>query len=142
MYTDIVVKRIGIIETPFKNSTDLTIPPWKPESPYHNPDIHGKVHLFGCYREGAKDIKPLSYYMLVFHFDRSEGYNLTTMSSREGVPMGIFSTRSPHRPNSIGISIVQVVSVEEEALVFRGVDMLDGTPLLDIKPYFESQPFG
>ena len=139
--TGINVTPIGVIETPFKNHKELHIPPWKPEAPYHNPDIHGKVNLFKEYWEGAKSIEPLSYYMLVFHFDRSEGYELTTVSSREGKSMGVFSTRSPYRPNGIGISIVQFISVKEEELIFRGVDILDGTPLLDIKPYFEARPF-
>lgn len=73
--------------------------------------------------------------MLIFHFNKSEGYKLVTDSPSFEQPVGVFSTRSPNRPNGIGVTIVNLISISGSKLVFQGVDMLDGTPLLDIKPY-------
>lgn len=135
MTKEIIMKPIGVIETPFKTREDLNIPPFKPEAPCHDPGVTGIVHIFEEYCEGAANIEPGSYAMLVFHFHRSEGYKMITESPRCDGPVGVFSTRSPHRPNGIGVSIVQIISVDGCDLKFWGVDMLDGTPLLDIKPY-------
>ncbi len=134
--TDIIaMKPIGRIETPFQTQEDLKFPPFDPRAPYHDPGVRGTVRLFEEYAEGVADIKPGTYAMLIFYFDRSDGYSLTTKSPRYDEPVGIFSTRSPNRPNGIGISVVEFLSVGGGILTFRGVDMLDGTPLLDIKPY-------
>lgn len=141
--TDVIsMKLIGRIETPFKTREDLKVPPFDPRAPYHDPDIIGTVRLFEEYAQGAADIKPGAYAMLIFYFDRSQGYNLTTRSPRYEEPVGVFSTRSPNRPNGIGLSIVQFLSIDGCILTFRGVDMLDGTPLLDIKPYSGEIPGG
>lgn len=72
--------------------------------------------------------------ILLFYFHKSEGYNLTTLSRKSNKIMGVFSTRSPNRPNGIGMSIVRFIKKENNRLIFEGVDMLDGTPVLDIKP--------
>lgn len=135
MNDQITIKPIGIIETPFKTRKDLNIAPYKPEAPYNDPNTTGTVHIFEDYIEGIADIKPGSYAMLIFHFNQSKDYKLTTESPRFNKPVGVFSTRSPNRPNGIGVSVVQFISIEGSKLVFQGVDMLDGTPLLDIKPY-------
>ncbi len=135
MTEEIIMRPIGRIETPFKTRDSLNIPPYMPEAPCHNPDVTGIVHIFDEYREGIADIEPGSYAMLVFHFDRSEGYDLTTESPRFDVPVGVFSTRSPNRPNGIGVSVVQFTAIDGGNLTFWGVDMLNDTPLLDIKPY-------
>lgn len=135
MTKEIVMKPIGVIETPFKTREDLNIPPFKPEAPCHDSSITGVVHVFEEYCEGLANIEPGSYAMLIFYFHRSEGYKMTTKSPRFEEPVGVFSTRSPHRPNGIGVSIVQIIDVDGCNLKFWGVDMLDGTPLLDIKPY-------
>ncbi|KUG03688.1 hypothetical protein ASZ90_018935 [hydrocarbon metagenome] len=75
--------------------------------------------------------------MVLFHFDRSSRYDLVVERPRGGRsgPRGVFATRSPHRPNGIGLSIVELLRVEGNRLVIKGVDMLDATPVLDIKPY-------
>ena len=129
------MKPIGYIETPFKDRRDLNIPPFKPEAPYHDPNVHGVLHVYDEYCEGLSDIKPDSYGIVFFYFDKSEGYTLTTHSAYANKKVGVFSTRSPYRPNKIGMSIVRFLSVNRCKIEFRGVDMLDGTPLLDIKPY-------
>lgn len=135
MSKNIILKPIGIILTPFKKRTDLNIPPYKPEAPYYDPHITGIARVFEEYKDGLINVNPGSYAMLLFHFDRSEGYELINKSPRFENPVGVFSTRSPRRPNGIGVSIVKFLSIHNCNLTFRGVDMLDGSPLLDIKPY-------
>lgn len=135
MIKEIVIKPIGKIETPFKSKEDLKIPPFKPEAPYHDPKVTGTLHIFDEYLEGIADIKPNSKAILIFYFDRAEGYDLTSNPSHFHKPRGVFSTRSPRRPNGLGISVVEFISIEGSKITFTGVDMLDGTPLLDIKPY-------
>lgn len=132
---DISVKPIGYIETLFKTRYDLHIPPFRPESPYHDQSVCGVLHIDKEYSEGIADIAPGSYGMVIFYFDKSQGYELTTHSAHSNKRVGIFSTRSPNRPNGIGVSIVKFLMVNGCEIEFQGVDMLDGTPLLDIKPY-------
>ncbi len=134
MSVEIIFRPIGWIETRYKTVEDLNIPSHKKDAPYNNPDITGIVHLHNEYCEGIRDIKAGASAMLIFHFNQSKGYVLITSSPSFEKPVGVFSTRSPNRPNGIGVSIVKIISVAESEIVFQGVDMLDGTPLLDIKP--------
>lgn len=140
MEEEIIIKAIGIIETPFKSSKDLKIPPYRAEAPYNDPNITGVIHIFEEYGEGIKDIKAGSSAMVIFHFNRSEGYKLVNDSPSFEEPVGVFSTRSPNRPNGIGVTIVNLISISGSKITFQGVDMLDGTPLLDIKPYGNKPP--
>ena len=135
MSDKIIIKPIGRIETQYKTREDLKIPPYREEAPYNDPKITGRVHIYKEYREGIKDIKAGSSAMLIFHFNQSEGYKVISDSPSFKKPVGVFSTRSPNRPNGIGVSIVKIISLSESGFVFQGVDMLDGSPLLDIKPY-------
>ena len=132
---EITMKPIGTIQTPFKDRQALNIPPFRREAPYHDPNMRGVLHVHEEYREGIADIEPGTYGLVVFYFDRSDGYTLTTRSARDDRQKGVFSTRSPNRPNGIGVSIVKFLAVNGCEIEFLGVDMLDGTPLLDIKPY-------
>lgn len=140
MNKDIIIKPIGIIETPFKTREDLNIPPYKAEAPYNDPNVLGIAHVYKEYCEGIRDIKAASSAMLIFHFNQSYGYTLITKSPSFQEPVGVFSTRSPNRPNGIGVTIVKLISIENCKITFQGVDMLDGTPLLDIKPYKDKTP--
>lgn len=133
---DIIMKPIGVIRTPFLTGEDLRLPPCHPDSPYHNPEVTGVIEIDLEYCDGIKDIEAGSYALVLFHFNQSKGYKLITHShgqNRDNV--GVFSTRSPNRPNGIGTTIVKFLEVDGCRLVFQGVDMLDGTPLLDIKPH-------
>lgn len=132
---EITIKPIGYIQTPFRDRRELNIPPFMPEAPYHDPNVYGVLHVNEEYCAAIADIKPDTYGVVVFYFDQSQGYSLTTHSARDGKEVGVFSTRSPRRPNGIGISIVKFLSVDGCDIKFLGVDMFDGTPLLDIKPY-------
>ncbi len=136
---DMSIKPIGYIETPYKNRTELSVPPFKPESPYRNPEVHGTLHIFNEYGDGLKGVEPGSYGMIIFHFNQSKGYELITRSARLETETGVFSTRSPNRPNGIGVTVVKYLSINGCDIEFSGVDMLDGTPILDIKPYSGEQ---
>ena len=133
---EIIMRPIGLIKTPFASSEDLRLPPCHPEAPYFDPEITGVIEIDQEFCDGIKDIEPGSYGMLLFHFDRSKSYKLITRShgqNRDNV--GVFSTRSPNRPNGIGTTIVKFLKIDGCRIEFQGVDMLDNTPLLDIKPY-------
>lgn len=85
--------------------------------------------------EAFADLAGFTRIWLIFVFDRSEGWKPQVRPPRGGGKRSVLATRSPHRPNAIGLSAVELVAVEERALRVRGVDLLDGTPILDIKPY-------
>ncbi len=136
---EIVMKPIGWIETPFRTREEIPFPPFHPDSPYRNPNVTGTVHILEEFREGIADIQPGSCALLIFYFHQSKGYRLTTHSPRREGEVGVFSTRSPNRPNNIGVTVVRFLEVDGCKLTFRGVDMLNGTPLLDIKPYSEEE---
>ena len=97
--------------------------------------VKGTVEVFDQYRAGLKDLEGFSHIILLYHFHCSEGFDLQTVPFMDSEPRGLFATRAPRRPNPIGLSIVQLDTVEEGVLQIQNVDILDGTPLLDIKPY-------
>ena len=97
--------------------------------------IKGMVEIFDEYHAGLKDLDGFSHIILLYHFHRSQGFNLHVVPFMDGESRGLFSTRAPKRPNPIGLSIVQLDKIENGVLHIRNVDILDGTPLLDIKPY-------
>ncbi len=92
------------------------------------------------FEPGLKDIEGFSHLYVLWVFHRSEGYELVGTPPSDNQPHGVFSTRSPRRPNPIGLTVVELVRREGASLFLRGVDMLDGTPVLDIKPYTSSIP--
>ncbi len=93
-----------------------------------------KIILFPKYAEGLYRIEEHEYLEIIFHFDRSEGYSLKCKTPHWGIK-GVFACRSPHRPSSLGLTRVKLVSVNKNALIVEGLDALNGTPVLDIKPY-------
>jgi tRNA-Thr(GGU) m(6)t(6)A37 methyltransferase TsaA len=120
---------IGIIHTLF------TKPEGMPIQPTGAGGICGTIELFVKYHAGLKDLEALSHIILLYHFHRSQGFNLQVVPFMDSAPRGLFSTRVPKRPNPIGISIVQLDKIENGVLHIQNVDIMDGTPLLDIKPY-------
>ena len=126
---EIIYKPIGIIHSPFK---DLEGIPIQPTASY---GIAGTVEVKPQYTDGLKDIEGFSHIILLYHFHLSNGPLLQVKPFLDDKPRGIFSTRAPRRPNSIGLSIVCLTRVEEATLYIEDVDIVDGTPLLDIKPY-------
>jgi len=97
--------------------------------------VRGTVQIEEKFREGLRDLCGFSRIILIYHLHRSQGYVLDVIPFLDTVPHGIFATRAPRRPNAIGISIVRLIAVNGCELVIEGIDVVDGTPLLDIKPY-------
>ncbi len=121
--------QIGIIHSPFKE------PKGTPIQPRAAQGIHGTVEVFQEYSEGLKDIDGFSHVILVYHFHLSKESSLRVKPFMDDQTHGVFSTRAPNRPNPIGISVVQLVKIEGNILQVKDLDIVDGTPLLDIKPY-------
>jgi tRNA-Thr(GGU) m(6)t(6)A37 methyltransferase TsaA len=97
-------------------------------------DVKGVVEIDPEYAQGLEDLDGFSHLLLVYHLHLSGGYKLKVIPFLDTVERGLFSTRAPRRPNPIGVSVVRLERVEDGKLHIRGIDMVDGTPLLDIKP--------
>ncbi|MDO9530381.1 MAG: tRNA (N6-threonylcarbamoyladenosine(37)-N6)-methyltransferase TrmO [Syntrophales bacterium] len=126
---EIIYKPIGVIHSPFRE------PKGTPIQPSAAKGISGTVEIFPEYAEGLKDVEGFSYIILIYHFHLSRGASLTAKPFMDNEERGVFAMRGPSRPNPIGISIVRLVRVEDNIIHIQDVDIVDGTPLLDIKPY-------
>jgi tRNA-Thr(GGU) m(6)t(6)A37 methyltransferase TsaA len=126
---EIKYKPIGVIHSPFKE------PMGTPIQPAGRKGIDGMVEVFPEYAEGLKDLEGFSHIILIFHLHLSQGFSLKVKPFMDNEIRGVFATRAPRRPNPIGISVVHLVKVEKNILHIQDIDMVDGTPLLDIKPY-------
>jgi len=122
---------IGVIRSPFTTLENMPI------QPKGAADVEGRVIVNPEYEEGLADLGGFSHLYLIYRFHRALRTELKVVPFMDERSRGVFSTRSPLRPNHIGLSIVQLIRVEAHILVVRGVDILDGTPLLDIKPYID-----
>ena len=128
---------IGIIHTPHKTIEQMPIQPLGAES------IQGVVEVLPDYVDGLRDLDGFSDIMLIYHLHKVKGYKLIVRPFMDDRDHGLFSTRAPRRPSPIGISTVRLLKVEGNKIYFEGADMLDGTPLLDIKPFmrqFDNRP--
>ena len=128
---------IGIIHTPFTDTTGMPIQPSGARG------IRGTVEIFEEFKEGLSDIGGFSRLILIYAFHRCLSRQLTVTPFLDTTPRGVFATRAPCRPNPIGFSIVRLIEAKETTLVIEDVDILDCTPLLDLKPYvpaFDSYP--
>jgi len=129
MEKEIRLKPIGIIHTPYKDFQGMPI-----QGKFEK-DVKGQIEIFPEYVEGLKDVGGFSHVILIYYFNRAIEEKLIGRPFLEDEPHGIFAIRGPMRPNHIGCSIVKVEKVKDNGIVFSEVDMLDNTPLLDIKPY-------
>ena len=120
---------IGVIHTPHKD------PKGTPIQPIGATNIEGIIELQPKYIEGLKDLDGFSHIILLYHFHKSKQYNLKVKPYMDQEQRGLFATRYPARPNPIGISVVRLSKITGNRLYILDVDMLDGTPLLDIKPF-------
>jgi tRNA-Thr(GGU) m(6)t(6)A37 methyltransferase TsaA len=120
---------IGIIHSPFME------PEGMPIQPAGAADIKGTVEIFKDFHAGLKDLDGFSHIILLYHFHRSHSFNLHVVPFLDSEQRGLFATRAPKRPNPIGLSVVQLDKIEDGVLHIKNVDIVDGTPLLDIKPY-------
>jgi tRNA-Thr(GGU) m(6)t(6)A37 methyltransferase TsaA len=107
-----------------------------PIQPCSASSVAGQVVLDESLADALKDLDDFSHIYLLYHFHMSQGFDLTVVTFMEPVRCGLFSTRAPRRPNQIGLSIVRIERIKGNVLHILDVDVLDGTPLLDIKPYF------
>lgn len=131
MYT---MKPIGTVHSPY---TDVDQVP-KGHGAKH--EAKGVLDLLPGFQEGLTDIEGFSHLFVIWAFHRAEGYELLVTPPTANRPHGVFATRAPHRPNPIGLSVVRLLGRDGPRLHVQGVDMLDGTPILDIKPYLTSVP--
>lgn len=120
---------IGIIRSPYKEDKNM------PVQGRFKDDVEGWIELKEEYVPGLRDLDGFSHAILIYYFHRSDAEYLEARPFLEQQTHGIFAIRSPHRPNHLGFSIVKIQRIEGNRLYFTEVDMLDGTPLLDIKPY-------
>jgi tRNA-Thr(GGU) m(6)t(6)A37 methyltransferase TsaA len=120
---------IGVIHTPFKTLDGMPIQPSGASG------IKGVVEVFEEYRPGLKDLEGFSHVILIYLFHGSSGFELHVVPFLDSQPRGLFSTRAPKRPNPIGLSVVQLDRIENGMVYIQNVDILNNTPLLDIKPY-------
>lgn len=127
----IEIEAIGIIRTSHKEISGMPIQPNAAEG------YSGCIELNPNLVEGLTDLEGFSHLTLLYHFHNINGYELMVKPFMDNQKHGIFATRSPKRPNAIGISTVKLVKVEGNRIYIDNVDMLDGTPLIDIKPFFE-----
>lgn len=123
-----VLQPIGVIHTPFTSPSDVPIQAARSEAV-------GRVEVYPEYAPGLADLDGFSHIILVYWFHRASGFSLTVRPFLDEQPHGLFATRYPARPNYIGLSVVELVAVEGHTLQVCGVDVLDDTPLLDIKPF-------
>lgn len=127
----ITLHPIGVIHTPHKEQKGTPVQPCAAQG------IEGKIEIFKEYRQALADLQGFDRIWLLFWCHKAKSYHLKVIPYRDVVERGLFSTRAPSRPNSIGLSCVRLLKVDEAAgmLQVADVDMLDGTPLLDVKPY-------
>jgi tRNA-Thr(GGU) m(6)t(6)A37 methyltransferase TsaA len=125
----ISLEPIGVIHTPFKEPKEA------PNQPGRSEGARGKIEIYPEYVPGLKDLDGFSHITLLFYFHLSKGFDLMVTPHMDNKKRGLFATRAPRRPNPIGISVVKLERIEGDILHIINLDMVDGTPLLDIKPY-------
>jgi len=122
---------IGIIHSPYKNMGDI------PHQGYKSEEI-SQIEVFREFEEGLKDIEGFSHIIVIYWFHNSQGYHLLVKTPWDDNLHGLFTTRSPHRPCPLGLTVVKILARENNVLKVKGLDAINGTPLLDIKPYIPS----
>lgn len=125
---------IGVVRSPFTTIEQV------PKGLGAKHETEGELELRPELEEGLTDIEGFSHLYVIWVFDRIEGYSLMSRARADGKPHGVFATRMPMRPNPIGLTVVELLGRDGATLRIRGVDMLDGSPILDIKPYQSSVP--
>jgi tRNA-Thr(GGU) m(6)t(6)A37 methyltransferase TsaA len=125
---------IGFVSSPYKNPSEI------PKGLGAKHEADGVLEIQPEFEPGLTDIEGFSHLVVIWEFDRSKGFELMGQPPSDNRPHGVFATRSPRRPNPIGLTTVELLRRNGVELHVRGVDMLDGTPILDIKPYLSSIP--
>lgn len=125
---------IGSVSSPYKQTSEI------PKGLGAKHEAQGVLKILPEFEAGLTDIEGFSHLIVLWEFDHSEEFQLVGTPPSDNRPHGVFATRSPRRPNPIGLTVVELLRREGASLHVRGVDMLDGTPILDIKPYLSSIP--
>ena len=125
---------IGYVRSPYQNTQEI------PKGLGASHDAEGVLEIRAELEPGLLDIEGFSHLFVIWTFDRAEGFDLVGAPPTDDRPHGVFATRSPRRPNPIGLTVVELLHRDGARLHVRGIDMLDGTPILDIKPYLSSVP--
>ena len=125
---------IGYVTSPFKDTGSI------PKGLGAKHQAEGVLKILPAFELGLTDIEGYSHLIVLWTFDRADGFDLMASPPSDNRPHGVFSTRSPRRPNPSGLTVVELLRREGGSLHVSGVDMLDGTPILDIKPYLSSIP--
>jgi tRNA-Thr(GGU) m(6)t(6)A37 methyltransferase TsaA len=130
--TDAGVHFIGRIRTPWRTRAET------PRNSLGGRDVEAAIELDPRYAQGLSGVQRCSHLIVLYWLDRGRRDLIVQVPSHLGEPRGVFALRSPVRPNPIGLSVVELVGVDGTRLAIRGIDCLDGTPLIDIKPYYAS----
>jgi tRNA-Thr(GGU) m(6)t(6)A37 methyltransferase TsaA len=125
---------IGFVSSPYKDTGEV------PKGLGAKHEAEGVLKIMPAFEPGLTDIEGFSHLIVIWAFDRSQGFELLGTPPSDDRPHGVFATRSPRRPNPIGLTVVELLHREGRLLHVRGVDMLEGTPILDIKPCLSSVP--
>jgi len=127
-------KAIGFVSSSYTKTSEI------PKGPGAKHEAEGVLKIAPEFAAGLQDVEGFSHLFVLWEFNKSEGFDLLGRPPLDDRPHGVFATRSPRRPNPIGLTVVELLGREGGDLRVRGVDMLDGTPILDIKPYLSSIP--
>ena len=127
-------KPIGFVSSPYQEASEV------PKGLGAKHDARGVLKILSEFSAGLTDIEGFSHLFVIWEFDRSRGFELLGTPPSDNRSHGVFATRSPRRPNPIGLTVVELDSWQGADLHVAGVDMLDGTPILDLKPYLSSIP--
>lgn len=130
----ITLEPIGVVRSPYTDKAQI------PKGPGAQHDAEGTLEIRPDLEAGLTDIEGFSHLYVIWIFDRAEGCDLLSTPPNDDRPHGVFATRAPRRPNPIGLTVVRLLRREGQVLHVRGLDMLDGTPIVDIKPYLSSIP--
>ena len=125
---------IGFVRSPYKGTAEI------PKGLGAKHEAEGALELLPEFELGLTDIEGFSHLFVLWEFNRAQGFDLLGTPPSDDRPHGVFATRSPRRPNPIGLTVVELLRREGLRLHVRGLDMLDGTPILDLKPYLSSVP--
>jgi len=127
------IEPIGIIHSPFKKKEDISTIEFSSSNGFD--DVEGEIEILKKYEKGLKDIEGFSHLIIIYLFHKIESYSLHVKPYLDKNLRGVFSTRHPKRPNKIGFTIVKLLERKKNILKVKGIDMLNGSPVLDIKPY-------
>lgn len=125
---------IGHVRSPYTQSQTI------PKGLGARHDAEGQLEILPAFERGLADVEGFSHLFVLWVFDRADGFDLTASPPADNRTHGVFATRSPRRPNPVGLTVVELLRRDGRVLHVRGVDMLDGTPILDLKPYLSSVP--